>query len=866
MSLSIFRTVCKNFLQSADGRTPLTTNAGAGNPRLDNGAGSGRRWVRWPLLAEFLGIAVWLWPIGFGGRMPVGGDVTQFSLGLMAVLSRALRAGALPVWNDLWGFGFPGIGESQMGVYYPPHWLLYGGFAPEIAYTLSLVLHTYWGGLGAYFAARRFGASEAGAALGGFAWSTCGFFVVHLSHQWGYTTGSWMPWAWGLAWSILRNEAGPRGPLVLALVLALQLLPGHFQLAFCTQVGVALLAVASGVETLRSRSGGWDGVVRVAAATTGAFALSAMQLWPTLRLARLAAPRRDFEYLSGFAATPLHLVTFVAPALFERSPLWRLLVWDPFNTSPEEYLGFVGVVPLFLAVGALATGWRRSPAVRALGLVAALALWLSLGPYVPGFEGLIRLPGFSFFRAPSRWTLAASLALCLLASIGFDSLATWKRPGRALVGFVVVTAVWIVGVIGAVELALASTEGAGWPGTAVLYSNAFDRLPWRKPSLFKQATTDARKPFLDSRVYQTWAQQGVRLKGAPAPVFAALRAEIYREELAGTGVLLLALLGAASLAGRRSFPVALAALAALEMVSAGRLRRVDFGPMATLASQSPVVARLAETARGVRAIDHPSHGTKNLLMVPGSGTVLAYRTLDLPALDTLATLAGQTPTGVNRQVVLDALRLTGARVRLVDPFDMADLRAARATMPGTLEAFQDPALAGWVYGRDWVDQQGPLARSFLLATDPVPSARAWRVPLTPAASAAILGTWSRHPADVLRAMAGASPLEVEAADSEHRALTVRTDGEALVVLGELADPQWRARLADDRGRQTAVPVERAFGRPNQGAWQAVRIPGAGTWRLSLAYRANDVYQGLAGSGLAAVAWIGLFVAAGRSAR
>ena len=72
------------------------------------------------------GLLAWLWPIGFGGRMPVGGDVTQFSLGLMAVLARALRGGRLPIWNDLWGYGFPGLAESQMGVYYPPHWLLYG--------------------------------------------------------------------------------------------------------------------------------------------------------------------------------------------------------------------------------------------------------------------------------------------------------------------------------------------------------------------------------------------------------------------------------------------------------------------------------------------------------------------------------------------------------------------------------------------------------------------------------------------------------------------------------------------------------------------------------------------------------------------
>ena len=58
------------------------------------------------LSALFLGVLAWLWPIGAGGMMPVGGDVTQFFLGLMGTLSVALREGRLPVWNELWGYGF----------------------------------------------------------------------------------------------------------------------------------------------------------------------------------------------------------------------------------------------------------------------------------------------------------------------------------------------------------------------------------------------------------------------------------------------------------------------------------------------------------------------------------------------------------------------------------------------------------------------------------------------------------------------------------------------------------------------------------------------------------------------------------------
>ena len=146
-------------------------------------------------------------PIGIGGKMPVGGDVTQFFIGLMGFLGDSLRAGRLPVWNDLWGYGFPGLAESQMGVFYPVHVILYRWLGTETAYVVSLVLHTLWGGLGAFWAARRLAISPAGSALAALAWSTCGFFVIHLAHQWGYTTGCWMPWAWGLTWCCF----GPAG-------------------------------------------------------------------------------------------------------------------------------------------------------------------------------------------------------------------------------------------------------------------------------------------------------------------------------------------------------------------------------------------------------------------------------------------------------------------------------------------------------------------------------------------------------------------------------------------------------------------------------------------------------------------------------
>ncbi len=591
-------------------------------------------------LAVVVALLAWLWPIGIGGKMPVGGDVTQFFLGLMGFLSDALHQGELPVWNDLWGFGFPGLAESQMGVFYPPHLVLYGrsftelirskGPFTEASYVASLVLHTLWGGLGAFWASRRMGVSGVGSALAAFAWSTSGFFLVHLAHPWGYTTGGWMPWAWGLGWSILMPGAGSRpsrlAPFLLALVLVMQVLAGHFQLAFQTQVTLILMVAWAlfgrwWADVRRMRVGGPTALegpgpsLRRAAAVllamAAVFPMAAVQLEPTARLAEMASDRRDFEYLCGFAETPLHLVNLVAPGLFHRSFSWRPILWDPFHTSPEECLAYVGLVPLFLALMAIARESRRDPAVRLLTILAAATLFLSLGPYVPGFRMLIGVPGFSFFRAPARWSLATSLALAILAGKGFDRWLEWTRPGRSLRRLTILAAVGILATIGLLELAVWSTSPTGSPRVAGWFDAAFRAMPWygdpsfRKDPSFAEVMAMARKPAGDPYVPPDLSPSIVLQRTVDKRSLVARRGELYLDELWETAIalILIAMAAGPDRPGdrrTRAAPAFLLMLAFLDLWILGRHRLIDTAPIRPLAEQSPVLARLAGEPRGSR--------------------------------------------------------------------------------------------------------------------------------------------------------------------------------------------------------------------------------------------------------------------------
>jgi hypothetical protein len=826
-------------------------------------------------------LAAWLWPIGIGGQMPAGGDVTRFFLGLMGFLTQELQAGRLPVWNDLWGYGFPAVGESQMGVFYPPHLFLYGLLPTETAYVVSLVLHTVLAGLGGWWLARQLGLSDRAAALAGLSWSASGFFVIHLPHPWAYTTGCWMPWAWGLGWGILtRDRLSPATWMAaLSLVLVLQVLPGHFQLAFQTQVVLLLMAAwrsidRSVVQIDRKGKGrvGWAPpratatrrALAVALCVGAVFPLAALQIWPTARLAGLAASQRDFEYLSGFAATPFHLVGWVAPRWFHTSPIWRPLVWDPFHTSPEENLTYVGLVPLFLAILVIRREWLRDPVVRVLSITAAVSLVLSLGPYAPGFRWLIELPGFSFFRAPARWGATLSLAIALLAGKGVDAWNHWSVRQRSFVPLVWMSLAWIVLLLGIIELALWSGLTRNAP-LSQAFQKLLDLRPWSDGLEFRELIVQARRtPLEPAGSLPTSAAKNPGTDDRPgARSFVEQRWHIHLGELG----ISLALMGSVLLiAGldrirpwNRRVPELLLLLAVVDLIMLSRLRPLQLAPLRPLVEQSPVLATLSRSPRGTRILD----GSRNLPMLVGLNPVAAYRTLDLPVMVSLTSLASA-PLWEERlrTPVRQAMRAVGVGVRVLDPTELTreESRNRHTDETPTIEIVSDPGLASWLSGPQGSGPQEDRSTRFGIMAADRPPPRAWFVPLTAGSPTDILDSEGGSPWRVLELFDAAIPLESHSESPSSLRIEVDVNQQGWVLITQLADPLWEASW-EERGGENVTQLEilPAFrsGRGG-GAWQRVLVSHAGPGTLHLQYRARDVERGAWVSLVSGLGW-GVFL-------
>ena len=389
----------------------------------------GRGWVlaigSSVLVAVLLTLVFW-YPLWTGGGL-VGGDIYAYYLPQKAFFADSLRAGVLPDWNNFVGHGYPQIAESQTGVFYPLHWALYPLFSLNAAYSASIVAHYVLAFLATCLYGRRIGLSYLGSGLAALVY-TYGWFPPRICLEWSITGGAWLPLALWCAESLLQTRFW-RYALLLTLVLAMQMLAGHFMLAFITQVTLFLyvplrLWFAAGDLPEDTKSSRWAVCGGLAVAAAAAFFVAAVQLLPTWELKRLSQRQSvTDEHDPGYGyIPPLYLTQIALPWVWypeESSFNSTMTPGGPRSNRVEAHLYF-GLIPLALLLYGM---WCSRKAVdRRLGvwlILGLAALVYTTGWLLPVTQ---HLPGFSFFEGPGRFGVVTTLAAGLIAGAGFANL------------------------------------------------------------------------------------------------------------------------------------------------------------------------------------------------------------------------------------------------------------------------------------------------------------------------------------------------------------------------------------------------------------------------------------------------------------
>ena len=356
------------------------------------------------------------------------GDISLFFYPTHLAYADALRQFRLPLWEPSILDGFPLFAEGQIGALYPTHPFLYGLLPIDIATNYDILMLVAWVAVGTYLFARQLKLHPASAALAAFAFSDGGFFLPRLQHMSILATASWLPW---LLWGWEKYQAAPnrrtrlRWFALLALFSGIQLLGGHPQFALLSAVLVALYSIvrsprgetASPKPNLFLEYFDLTRLVPIALFFAIGAALAAVQLVPTFELSSLTDRATGLlpKFFNAFSLRPVHYLMLFNP----------FILGDPYPKVSVEVIGYIGLLPLFLAIGAPFV--RRDRRVVFFGLIALVALFLGLGDLNVFYRALRYLPLFNYFRVPSRFFFWYTFAAAMLAAITFDYLLARAR-------------------------------------------------------------------------------------------------------------------------------------------------------------------------------------------------------------------------------------------------------------------------------------------------------------------------------------------------------------------------------------------------------------------------------------------------------
>jgi hypothetical protein len=353
------------------------------------------------------------------------GDIFQLHYPLRSVFARELRRLSLPLWTPDVLAGYPLLAEGQLGALYPPNLILHTLLPVPVALNLFILVHFVWAAVGAYAYGRRIRLHPHAALCAGLIYALGGFMVAHLNHVNIVACAAWLPWMFLLTDRLLTSEVPPhlaRDALLLALVVGLELLAGHAQIAVLSLLAVVAYGLYLAV------------VVRPPIKTTTLFALcvamgialSAAQLLPSYELTRLSIRSQglDPEFFTSFSLHPLYIINL----------LWPFVLGNPYPNASVELVAYIGWLPLLLALAAplavrrgIQAAFRPMKRTRFFGGMAIIAVLLALGRWNPAYTALLRLPVFQWFRVPARYLYLFSFSMAMLAGVGLDVLLNRVR-------------------------------------------------------------------------------------------------------------------------------------------------------------------------------------------------------------------------------------------------------------------------------------------------------------------------------------------------------------------------------------------------------------------------------------------------------
>jgi hypothetical protein len=366
-----------------------------------------------------------LFPVTFGDRALVGGDIVQWRGMAEAMLQYEEETGDRALWAPNAFGGMPGY-----LIHYPR-------VVPQLDTVVAMLRRAgWWPGahlfvllIGTYLLVFYLTRDVLSSVLGAVAYGLTTYIPIILTagHNTKFVAMAFAPWLLLAFAFALRRPPGAGwiraflGALLFAVALAVNLRADHVQITYYVAFALGVMWIVEGVGAIR------EGEARAFGISTAVLALGGllgvvMVAHPYLPLAEYKAftirsagegGGLAWDYAMQWSQGVGELVTLLIPGAYgsDGATYWGP---KPFTAGPH----YVGPVVLLLA-GLALYGVRRR-LVTGLGMAAALMVLFSLGEHFvllnrPMFQFF---PLFDAFRVPETWLAAVALLLAVLAGGG----------------------------------------------------------------------------------------------------------------------------------------------------------------------------------------------------------------------------------------------------------------------------------------------------------------------------------------------------------------------------------------------------------------------------------------------------------------
>ncbi|NQU66794.1 MAG: YfhO family protein [Candidatus Marinimicrobia bacterium] len=343
------------------------------------------------------------------------------------------KYGEYPLWMPWMFSGLPSVHSFQyISRYYFPHHIFLMLKSMGMPWFWVFIFHIVFAGLGGYLLLKRLNLDVLSSFLGATAFMITPYMITMIVYGHGsqMMTAAYIPW---IFWGLLKLEENPSlfNSGILALLLGLQLLRAHVQIAYYTWMMVGLFLLYRIIHAILTREYSQLKILYYSALSMIlAMGVSMSIYYPVSQYTPFSIRGASgggavFDYATQWSFSFSEMMTFLIPSFlgFGGATYWG-------SMPMTDYPNYMGILILVFAVfGAI---YSRNKFKYVLITTVVFSLLLSFGKHFFLYRIFFDyFPYFNKFRVPVMFLILTQFSVAVLAALGFNRLQTLFRETKS---------------------------------------------------------------------------------------------------------------------------------------------------------------------------------------------------------------------------------------------------------------------------------------------------------------------------------------------------------------------------------------------------------------------------------------------------